>query len=487
MRRSITRRLVAPMLAVAAAGASAPAPALAADCDKDYFDAGGVHWEVNTDGALDESGDDAYDVYGELTVIVGAASTGYAPPDSDADACTYEDGDRETAFPTLASSGGLAVSRKVYVPATGLRFARILDIVSNPTAAPITAELVFEGNYGTDSDTLVLATSSGDTVVVVGDAWAALDEIDFEDTKIASLWDSTLGTKADAADAFPDGPTSATSDDAGDGDDDAEVVYDDVTIGPGQTVIYMHIEHTGQSRADVQAFANAYGPGSEQFYSGLSAAERSQLRNWPPESDQDQDGRAFARDNCPEIANVDQIDTDGDGQGNPCDADDDNDGLSDAAEAELGLNPTSADTDGDGRADRVDACPRTAGTRADGCPQTVVGARRPEAISLRVTPRRDLRVPHRFRIRGTVRPPDGLSAADACGRGKVLVTAKAGPETISARKVDLRRDCTYRTRISFRRPQRFRNASRLRFVARFHGNARMSSAESRTVRVRVRR
>ena len=215
-------------------------------------------------------------------------------------------------------------------------------------------------------------------------------------------------------------------------------------------------------------------------------AERGQLRNWPPESDQDQDGRVFSRDNCPENANADQTDTDGDGQGNACDADDDNDGLSDAAEAEFGLNPTSADTDGDGRADRVDACPRTAGSRADGCPQTVVGARRPEAVSIRVTPRRDLRSPHRFRIRGTVRPPDGLSAADACGRGKVLVTAKAGALTISSRKADLRRDCTYRVRISFRRPQRFRGATRLRFVARFLGNARMSGSESRTVRVRVR-
>src|SRR3712207_8574074 len=50
-----------------------------------------------------------------------------------------------------------------------------------------------------------------------------------------------------------------------------------------------------------------------------------------------------------ENANRDQIDTDGDGQGNACDADDDNDGLSDDAETQFGLNPTSADTDGDGR------------------------------------------------------------------------------------------------------------------------------------------
>ena len=483
MRGSITSRVLSTTLAVAGIAAVAPGTAVAEDCDRDYIDAHGAQWAVDTNGEFDESANDAYDSYGQLTVIVGADATGYAPTDDQA--CIYEDGDRETAFPTEASSGGLQVARKVYVPASGLRFGRILDIVSNPTAAPVTARLEFAGNYGTDGGTRVLATSSGDTLVEVGDAWAALDEIDGEDTKIASLWDSTDDAKIDAADEFPEGPVSATNPDAGDGEDDVTVVYDNVIIGPGQTVIYMHVEHTTEGRP--VEFANAYAAGSEQFYSGLSAAERSQLRNWPPESDQDQDRVFFSRDNCPENANRDQIDTDRDGQGNACDLDDDNDGLSDDAETQFGLNPTSADTDGDGRGDRTDACPRSAGTGADGCPQGAnLGARGPKAISIRVTPRRDLRRPHRFRIRGAVTPPDGLSVAQACTRGTVLVTTKAGSSTISTRGANLRRDCTYSIRVTFRRPQRFRSATRLRFTARFLGNAHMTSRQSDTVRARVR-
>ena len=37
-------------------------------------------------------------------------------------------------------------------------------------------------------------------------------------------------------------------------------------------------------------------------------------------------------DNCPLLANADQLNTDGDGLGNVCDADDDNDGIADAVD-----------------------------------------------------------------------------------------------------------------------------------------------------------
>ena len=45
------------------------------------------------------------------------------------------------------------------------------------------------------------------------------------------------------------------------------------------------------------------------------------------------------------------------GQGDACDSDDDNDGLSDAAEAAAGTNPLLADTDGDGYSNNIDAFP----------------------------------------------------------------------------------------------------------------------------------
>ena len=213
MRRSITGWLVPPMLAVAAAGASAPAPALAADCEKDYID------EQNDQSVLWDG------QYRRLAGRVcqrclrrlwrphgdrrGRQHGAMTPPMPLA--CTYEDGDRETAFPTEASSGGLAVSRKVYVPATGLRFARILDIVSNPTAAPVTARLEFSGDYGTDDETLVAGNLLGrhaGRALRRRVGGARRDRLrGHEDRKPLGLQRSA---KADAADDFPEGPTSAT-------------------------------------------------------------------------------------------------------------------------------------------------------------------------------------------------------------------------------------------------------------------------------------
>ncbi|MFT7553254.1 MAG: hypothetical protein ACI9BV_003586 [Rhodothermales bacterium] len=64
--------------------------------------------------------------------------------------------------------------------------------------------------------------------------------------------------------------------------------------------------------------------------------------------DADQDGLVAENDNCPFVANADQINTDGDDQGDACDLDDDNDGLSDAFElGHYRTNPLLADTDGD--------------------------------------------------------------------------------------------------------------------------------------------
>ena len=61
-------------------------------------------------------------------------------------------------------------------------------------------------------------------------------------------------------------------------------------------------------------------------------------------------------DNCPTTPNGAQVNTDGDAEGDACDADDDNDGVADAVpdNCRVVFNPDQADTDHDGHGD---ACP----------------------------------------------------------------------------------------------------------------------------------
>jgi hypothetical protein len=83
--------------------------------------------------------------------------------------------------------------------------------------------------------------------------------------------------------------------------------------------------------------------------------------------DSDLDGVPDANDNCPTVANADQTDTDHDGLGNACDADDDNDGVADGPDnCDTVSNANQADFDNDGIGDACDTATGPA-TSKDQC------------------------------------------------------------------------------------------------------------------------
>ena len=85
--------------------------------------------------------------------------------------------------------------------------------------------------------------------------------------------------------------------------------------------------------------------------------------SWP-QDDLDGDGVPNGEDNCPDVPNPDQQNSDGtNGRGDACDPDDDNDGVPDELDnCRVVPNTDQADRDGDGRGD---ACPGDADGDAD--------------------------------------------------------------------------------------------------------------------------
>jgi hypothetical protein len=74
--------------------------------------------------------------------------------------------------------------------------------------------------------------------------------------------------------------------------------------------------------------------------------------------DKDGDGVVNEGDNCPLVVNVDQLDTDNDGLGDACDADKDGDGMPNDWEENNGLDPlvddANSDADGDGASNLIE-------------------------------------------------------------------------------------------------------------------------------------
>jgi hypothetical protein len=375
----------------AAAGATVmlaamPAGAAAADCNYDgsygapppdpsLVDPAGFSWDIVAPNGVVEDGyhtganlGDAFDTFGDLVLSAnfGASFTGYTNPDLMG--CVTEDAGREIAFPADTTTvTGVSVSRKVYVPASGLAFARWLDTFMNTTGAAITFIARWGGNLGSDSLTTVAGTSSGDAVITAADNWANTVESTLgpaaADPPVTNMWDgaSPPPQRAEKAGRFDPGATGyATWPTI-----DREGAEYTVTLQPGETKRFMHVLALRLSQAEQSAASAALAAEPNDVFAGLSADENATIQNWT--TDADNDG-IRQNDNCPNTANPGQENLDGDSKGDACDDDIDGDGLTNAVEAALRTDPRKADTDGDGKNDNVDSCPTVAAATDDGCP-----------------------------------------------------------------------------------------------------------------------
>lgn len=171
----------------------------------------GLEWDIETDGVIDDGTDDAFDGGFDFD---GFNHSGGSLLEADG---------REVV--RIGDAGGnLDVTRKVYVDPE-LGFARFLDIITNTTAGVLNTTINYDTNLGSDSDTEVLATSSGDLVVDANDNWIVTDDDDAggDDPAVVHVFAGPGGLR----------PTSVSRD-----GDDINWQFD-LTLNPGETQIIM--------------------------------------------------------------------------------------------------------------------------------------------------------------------------------------------------------------------------------------------------------
>ncbi len=277
--------------------------------DESDYDAGqGFRYDPNDGGELNDGSDDAYDSMYFLQVNDDQYTGSFV---------AFEENDREFVFDEQVIDD-LVVSRKLMVPTVINGFGRYLNIFHNPTASPITVDVRVYGNLGSNGQTKVRRTSSGDKVLTTDDYWAVTDD-DTDggnDPSLGHIWDGEGGTERIDY-VLRDG-------------DNFEFGWNSITIDPGETKIIMFFAIQQNTRNEVlqKIFKITNNVFDWPVTLGMTDAEISAVQNW----------------SIVTTCNADQTDNDGDGVGNPCDrcegstdADDsDGDGLPDGCDDIVG-------------------------------------------------------------------------------------------------------------------------------------------------------
>jgi len=199
---------------------------------------------------------------------------------------TTEESGREVAL-RQTDLAGLDVTRKVFVPRTGY-FARYLEILSNPTAGPITVDVHLLSNLRQfNGPPRVVATSSGDTTLDVSDPlnpdrWVAVDDGNDGDPFLVS-------TLPAAAFAFDGVGASSRAGEASFGTpgNHGELRYgwNGVTVPAGGTVAFLHFALQQTSRVAARASAERLVQLPPEALNGLSPEEIGWIRNFAVPSD----------------------------------------------------------------------------------------------------------------------------------------------------------------------------------------------------------
>jgi len=137
----------------------------------DLTSSGGFLFDIEdtATGALTNGSIDAYDTCYSLLVNEGGYDVAGAPSEVDG----------RLVRMAKTRIGNVNVSRTILVPnEAGRDYARYIDTFENLNEGPISIQVRYTGNLGSDGSTTVWATSSGDTSVAPNDQWFGTDDVD---------------------------------------------------------------------------------------------------------------------------------------------------------------------------------------------------------------------------------------------------------------------------------------------------------------------
>lgn len=264
------------------------------------FDANGFLYDVEQDGSSRRGHHSSFSGEGGgeqgsflLDVVVAGAATRFTGAGG-ARSGSVELGGRQYVV-RQQNLAGLNVTRKVYVPREGY-FARHLEVISNPTANPITADVRVVHNSGSWRNGVprIMASSNGDTTLDVSDAanpdrWLTFDDASDTDPFVDDASLPAMGfafdgaaARARAAEVSFSGYTTPWSPGQEWNYGPARTSYEwrSVVIAPGQSVAFMHFTTQQTSRAAARAALERLVQLPPEAVAGLTAEEARSVQNF---------------------------------------------------------------------------------------------------------------------------------------------------------------------------------------------------------------
>ena len=259
-------------------------------------DGQGRSWRIQGDGALDLSSSNTALLRALRSPIYGVAASGVV------------EGDKLELVLQPTTSGGIVARRKILVPSDE-SFARVLDILENPTSTPALVPVDLVSDLRTDLDIGVVATSNADGVLDARDRSFVLDDAIAEGGAAATT-EVFSGAGARLQ------PTSVSTDVRRGG---TVTIHFDVPVPARGRAILLHFVAQSASLIEAQFYAGSLSQPQRRALFDLTDDERRDVVNFALAPDADGDGVVDADDNCPAVRNASQGDADHDGRGDSCD------------------------------------------------------------------------------------------------------------------------------------------------------------------------